>query len=129
MTQIILLDSTGDSVILPETSNNKYACPPEDLTVQVTMASKRIVLESRGKVYKPSYSYDYMGNELQRKALAILRSGVPFTAYVLPDDRDEMYMSRFITLSVDRPTMAFSRKDQAYWHHLGFELREERPHG
>lgn len=128
MTQIIL-----DGVLLPETSKDKYSCAPEDLSVQTTMISGRVTIETRGSVWVASYSYDYMGEELQRRALRVLRSGKPFLASVLPDNDDELITSIFIVTALERPSMAFSRrqgdKEKAFWHRLAFTLREERPHG
>jgi len=117
---------------LPEVSRDNYSCWEENLSVQVDMISGRRVIETRGKVWKVSYSYDYMGNELMREVLAVLRSGAPFIATVLPDNSDETLTSTFLVESLSPPSMAFSRrkgdKEAAYWHKLAFTLREERPH-
>lgn len=117
---------------LPEVSRDNYSCWEDDLSVQVDMISGRRVIETRGKVWRVSYTYDYMGNTLLRETLAVLRSGAPFIVQVLPDNADEMITSRFLLESLDPPTMAFSRrkgdKEAAYWHKIGFTLREERPH-
>lgn len=127
MTQIIL-----GGLPLPEVSRGSYRCWPEDLSVQLDMISGRRVIETRGTVWKVSYSYDYMGEALMRQALAVLRSGAPFIASVLPDNSDEMVTSRFLTESLSPPGMAFSRrqgdKEKAFWHQIAFTLREERPH-
>lgn len=123
MTQI----SMG-GLLLPETSRDQYACWEEDLSVQVDMISGRRVVETRGTVWKVSYSYDYMGNEMMRRVLAILRSGGPFIATVLPDDRDETVTTSFLVESMTQPTFAFSRSGKPYWHNFSFVLREEKPH-
>lgn len=124
MTQINL-----DNVLpLPEVSRDQYSCWEELLSVQVDMVSGRRVIERRGKIWKASYSYDYMGNDLMRLALNILRSGAPFVATVLPDNSDTPVTSTFIVESLDPPKMAFSRRDNAFWHKISFVLREERPH-
>lgn len=119
-------------VLLPEVSRDQYKCWPEDLGVQVDMISGRRVIETRGTVWKVSYSYDYMGETLMRRALAVLRSGAPFIATVLPDNSDETVTSRFVTESLSPPSMAFSRRqgdtEKAFWHKIAFVLREERPH-
>lgn len=127
MNQIII-----DGVLLPETSRDRYSCWEETLTRQVTMISGRVVVEAigdRNKIWKASYSYDYMGNDLLRRALEVLRSGAPFMASVLTDDRDEMVTSSFVVTELSQPTMAFSRKDNAFWHNLSFTIREVHPHG
>lgn len=124
MTQINL----GNVLPLPEVSRDQYSCWEEVLSVQKQMISGRLIIEGRGEVWRVSYSYDYMGNETMRAALAILRSGAPFVATVLPDNSDEPVTSTFVCTRLDPPKMAFSRKDKAYWHRISFELREERPH-
>ena len=124
MTQINL----GNILPLPEVSRDQYKCWEELLSVQVDMISGRRVEEKRGKVWRASYAYDYMGSETMRAALAILRAGGPFVATVLPDNSDTPVTSTFLCTRLDPPSMAFSRADNAYWHKIGFELREERPH-
>lgn len=124
MDQIII-----DGVRLPEVSRDNYSCWEDDLSVQVDMISGRRVIEIRGRVWRVSYSYDYMGNTLLRQALAVLRSGKPITCQVLPDNSNEIVVSRFLLERLDPPKMAFSRRDNAYWHQISFTLREERPHG
>lgn len=127
MDQIVI----GD-VRLPETSRDRYSCPETLLDVQAEMNSGRVVIETRGKVWKPSYSYDYMGKDLMRRALAVLRSGAPFVATVLPDNSDETITSTFVVESMTQPSMAFSKRkgdrESAFWHQISFTLREERPH-
>lgn len=124
MTQINL----GNLLPLPEVSRDQYRCWEDMLSVQVDMISGRRVMENRGKIWRVSYSYDYMGNGTMRAALNILRSGAPFVATVLPDNSDTPVTSTFLVESITGPTMAFSRKDNAYWHNISFTLREERPH-
>ncbi len=124
MTQINL----KNNLPLPEVSRDKYACWEEMLSVQVDMILGRRVIEQRGKVWKVSYSYDYMGEVMLRAVLKVLRGDAPFVATVLPDDSDEPVTSTFVVESMSQPTMAFSRRDKAYWHNISFTLREERPH-
>ena len=124
MNQIIL----NNSIVLPEVSRDHYACWEEELNVQVKMINGRMVIEQVGKVWKVSYQYDYMGNELMRRVLTILRSGAPFSAAVLPDMQDEMVASTFITESLSKPVFAFSRNGTPYWHNLSFSMREAEPH-
>ena len=123
MDQIII-----DGVRLPEVSRDNYSCWEDDLSVQVDMISGRRVVETRGKVWRVSYSYDYMGNALLRQALAVLRSGKPIICQVLPDNSDEIVVSRFLVERLDPPKMAFSRRDNAFWHQISFTLRDEKPH-
>lgn len=123
MTQVTL-----GLIALPETSRDQYACWEEDLSVQVDMISGRRVIETRGSVWKVRYAYDYMGNELMRTVMAVLRSGAPILVTFLPDEEDEPRTSWFVVESVGQPTFAFSRAGKPYWHNLSFTLREERPH-
>lgn len=123
MTQLIL-----DGIYLPETSKDKYRCHPSELSVSLDMISGRRVKEVRGNVQMLSYAYDYMGNNLCRQILAVLRSGRPFPVAYLPDDSDTMQTGMFLVESLTPPTFAFSRSGTGLWHNLSFTLREVRPH-
>ena len=124
MTQLIL----NNSIYLPETSQDKYQCYPSELSTQIDMISGRRVSELRGKVYIIVYSYDYMGNDLMRQLLTVLRSGQSFPASFLPDGEDDLATSIFLTQAITQPTFAFSRSGSPYWHNVGFTLREVNPH-
>ena len=89
-----------NGVRLPEASGDKFSCWEEVLTRQVTMVTGR----------------------------AVLRSGAPFPAVVLPDARDEPVSSTFICDSITNPTYAFSTGGVGLWHNLSFTIREEVPH-
>lgn len=126
MDQIIL-----NGIRLPQTSFDKYACGEQALTRQLDMISGRRVLERIGKkwkVWRVRWAYDYLEDEICRPVLAVLRSGGPFIASVLPDNADEMVTSSFVAESVTDPTFLIDDDDRAVWHGLGFTLREERPH-
>lgn len=122
-TQIIV-----NGLKLPFTSRDKYSCPEEILREQITMISGRMVEEVRGKIWRPSYSYDYLGNEFCRMLLAELRSGRALPCSVLPDGGTALVTSTFLVESLTPPTVAFSRGDEIYWHNIAFTLREVRPH-
>ena len=124
MIQLIL----NGQVELPETSRDKYRCYPATLSQQVDMISGRRVLEERGHVQMIEYSYDYMGNELMRAVLGILRGGTSFPVAYLPDEGDTLVTGMFLTESITQPTFAFSRSGVPYWHNFGFTLREVKPH-
>lgn len=128
MDQIIF----GNVLPLPEVSRDQYSCWEEDLSVQVDMVSGRRVIETRGKVQKAKWGYDYMGREMLNAALSYLRSGAPFVCTVLRPTGD-YYTSNFLVESMTHPTMAFSRrkgdKEEDFWHQISFVLREEKPHG
>ena len=126
VTQLIL-----NGIPLPEASNDKFACWEETLTRQVTMVTGRVVLEAlepAAKIWRASYTFDYMGNEKLRQVLSVLRSGAPFPASVLPDGQDQLVTSVFICDSITQPTYAFSAGGVGLWHNLSFTLREEEPH-
>ena len=124
MTQLIL----NGQVALPETSRDKYRCYPATLSQQVDMISGRRVLEIRGHVQMIEYSYDYMGNDLMRSVLGILRGGTSFPVAYLPDEGDTLVTGIFLTESMTQPVMAFSRAGIPYWHNFSFVLREVKPH-
>ena len=109
MTQLIL----NGGIALPETSKDKYRCYPSILNQQVEMISGRLVEEVRGTVQMIEYSYDYMGNELMRAVLEVLRSGNSFPAAYLPDSGDQLVSSVFLCTSLTQPTFAFSRRAAA----------------
>lgn len=126
MDQIIL-----SGIRLPQTSFDKYACGEQALTRQLDMISGRRVLERIGKkwkVWRVRWAYDYLEDEICRPVLAVLRSGGPFIASVLPDNADEMVTSSFVAESVTDPTFLIDDENLAVWHGLGFTLREEYPH-
>lgn len=125
MTQLIL---NGD-IALPQTSWSKYRSYPSVLNQQVEMISGRMVAEVRGIVQMIEYSYDYMGNDLMRQALAVLRSGSAFPVAYLPDEGDQLVSGVFLCTSITQPVFAFSRAGAPYWHNFGFILREVKPHG
>lgn len=118
-------------ILLPYTRKDRYSCWEEPLIRQVDMISGRRAVEVIGqkyKIWKASWSYDYMGNALLRQILAVLRSGKPFLASVLPDNWDEMITSTFLLENMTQPTYAFDRNGVGLWHNVSFTLREERPH-
>lgn len=115
-------------VTLPETSNDKYSAYPREIGTQIDMISGRRVTESRGHVEIITYSYDYMGNDLMRQVLTVLRSGTAFTAQYLPDDSDKLKSSEFVVETMENPTFAFSRSGKPFWHNISFTLREVSPH-
>ena len=124
ITQLIL----NGQVALPQTSWDKYRGYPSILNQQVEMISGRLVEEVRGIVQMIEYSYDYMGNDLMRSVLGILRSGTSFPVAYLPDEGDELVSGIFLCTSITQPTFAFSRGGVPYWHNFAFTLREVRPH-
>lgn len=123
MTQIIL-----DGIPLPEASNSKYAAWEELLSVQIEMISGRMVSEIRGKVWRATWSYDYLDNDMTKRILAVLRSGKPFVASILPDNGGKMISSMFLVENQTRPTFLCSDNGDPIWHGLAFTIREVNPH-
>ena len=80
-TQIIV-----NGLKLPFTSRDKYSCPEEILREQITMISGRMVEEVRGKIWRPSYSYDYLGiAPISAPMFAIVaRAGISISATAGP---------------------------------------------
>lgn len=115
-------------VELPECSNDNYSCWEETLDVQRVMISGRVTIETRGKIWKASYTSDYLEDGVYRRALAVLRSGKPFIATVLPDNADQTMTSTFVAERLTQPTLLAFDGSAPIWHGLGFVLREERPH-
>lgn len=122
-TQLIL----GD-VVLPYVSGDRYSAYPDMLSRQVEMISGRVVEEQRGKVWRVSWSCDYLPTETKDAALEVLRSGEPFQAVFLPDNGTEMVAATVRTESLTPPTFAFTSHGVVRWHNLAFTLREVTPH-
>jgi len=124
VTQLII-----DGLVMPEALYDQYSCPEVELGSFEEMISGRIVFESRGKVWQPSCSYDYLMPEDWKKLSKLFRTGRPFTVQFLPDDGDgELQTSQFVCTELNRPTFAFSVDGVAYWHNVSFTLREANPH-
>lgn len=129
MTQIIL-----NNILLPEVGFDQYACWEEPQEQTVDMVTRRRVAEriksnaGEWKLWRVRWAYDYMTNGVLRPILAVLRSGGPIPAAVLPDDRDELVTATFLVDSLTEPTFLIDDNGTACWHGLAFSLREERPH-
>jgi len=123
MTQLIV-----GGVVLPQTSNDKYSCYPDQLSTQVDMISGRRVQEVRGTVQKINYAYDTLEIDTWRQLAAVLRSGTSFSVQYLPDDSDTMVSSSFLVESLTPPRFGFARNGRGVWHDIAFTLREVRPH-
>lgn len=118
----------GGGLAMPNVSFDQYSCWEDMLSVQVDMISGRRVVEERGLIWRVSVSYDYLTDSVLRAALAILRSGAPFIASVLPDSRDTPVTSRFLVESLTQPKLLAFDSSKPIWHGLAFSLREEEPH-
>lgn len=115
-------------VVLPYVAHDRYRAYPDMLGRQSEMISGRVVEEQRGKVWRVSYSCDYLPTETKDAALAVLRSGEPFEAVFLPDNSTEMVAATVRTESLTPPSFAFTSHGVVRWHELTFTLREVTPH-
>lgn len=122
-TQLVLA-----GVALPYTSRDRYRAYPDTLSRQAEMISGRMVAEQRGKVWRVSYSCDWLDDATKNAVLATLRSGEPFEAVFLPDNGTEMVPATMRTESLTPPSFAFTSHGAVRWHNLSFTLREVRPH-
>lgn len=122
MDQIII-----DGVRLPEVSRDNYFCWEDDLSVQVDMISGRRVVETRGKVWRVSYSYDYMGNACYVKPWPCCDPGSLSSARCCRTIPTKSWCPGFWWSGWTR-LKCFSRRDNAFWHQISFTLREEKPH-
>ncbi len=115
---------------LPQVDGDNYRCWEDDGVVRVEMISRRIVQEVRGgKLWRVFYACDYLPDDPLRPVLAVLRSGAPFLAQVLPDNGDKAVSSTFVVESLTEPKVLAFDGSSPIWHGLAFMLREERPHG
>jgi len=124
MTQLII----NGSIVLPQTSHEKYKCYPSKLAEQLEMISGRTVEEERGNVQIIEYSYDYLSDDVYLPLLAALRASPPIVATYLPDDSETMVTGNFIVTSFPPPAFAFAAGSKALWHNTAFTLREVKPH-
>lgn len=113
---------------LPETATDQYSCWEDMLSVQVDMISGRRVIEQRGLVWKVSATYDYLEDSALKPVLAVLHSGAPFLATVLPNNSEQTITTNFVVESLTPPKLLAFDGSTPVWHGLAFTLREERPH-
>lgn len=120
-----------NGILLPEIDFDHYACWPEPLTRQLTMVTGRMTVEIIGTKYyiwRARWSFDYIEDDIWRPLSAVLRSGAPFIASVLPDNGDELVTSSFLVDSFTQPTFLIEDGGRAVWHGAAWSLREEYPH-
>ena len=116
-----------NDILLPLTTRDRYQAPLEPLRTSVDMISGRRVTESRGLVRKIVWSYDYMGDAEVKEILKVLRTEDSLLVSYIPDDGDELIVSRFKVESITPPTLAFYKNGVPKWHNLSFVLREVKP--
>lgn len=125
MTQLIL----NGNLTLPEVRAGRYSCTEAPLTVQVSMASGRVVEELRGHVWQISYSWPgTVDNAALLDILAVLRGRGGFPVAFLPEGASAMETGTFICTSQPQPEYVTDRMGSPVWSGLSFSLREVNPH-
>lgn len=125
MTQLIL----NNSINLPEVKAGSYSATEVPLTVQVTMASGRVVEELRGHVWQVSYKWSgQVDNAAMLDILAVLRGRGGFPAAFLPEGETELVRSTFLCTQQPSPAYDWDRSGTPVWSGLSFTLREVAPH-
>ena len=137
MTQIIL-DVSGNAVVLPESQKGGYSVWAEQLGEMVQMISGRQVLEVRGEVYCASYQYGYFTKEEKDKIVESCRKGKrqPVKCTILLQDNTS-YTGDFFVTELKEPTFMWSSNGKngegeavpaPVWADLSFTIREVQPH-
>lgn len=139
MTQLIL-DTDGYNISLPESQKQGYSAYKDDLGVELTMISKRLVKEIVGSVWRVSYQFGYFDDETKNNVIAACEKGKkqPITCgFLTPDSTGSLSYSRFFVTSFTYPKFMWSRctigsdGEETYipmWANFSLELREVDPH-
>lgn len=126
MTQLII-----DGVALPESQKGGYNAQSTPLSVDVEMASGRLVRELRGNVWNITYKYPLFDTALKNAVIAACERGKRQAIYCgfLPQESSgELSYSDFYVTSFSRPHFMWSRDGTPLWADFSVELREVRPH-
>lgn len=135
ITQLIL-DMDGPApLILPESRKGGYTAELAPLSVDVEMATGRLVKELRGEVWKIEYQYGYFTPEMKDRVIQVCRKGrrEPITCEFLPpESAGERLVSRFWVMEFKRPKFFWSRPGGdglpvPLWGDLSLTLREVKP--
>lgn len=133
MTQLII-DTTGNAIVLPESKKGGYQCYREDLGDEVEMISGRIVREVRGSVWHVSYQYGYFDTETMQKLLTSCEKGrrqAITCSFLQQGSGDALTSSQFFVTDYKRPVFQWSRNEDGeavpMWADFTVELREVRP--
>lgn len=128
-----------DGMELPESKKGGYKVAVEDLSIDFTMISGRLVRELRGSVYVVNYQYGFFNDDDKNRLLAILNRGKsqPISCHFLLPDSNELTHADCIVTAIKLPVFRWSRvvgddgEDvvKPVWADFSFELREVVPHG
>lgn len=133
MTQLIL-DTGGESLILPESRKGGYRAELAPLSEDVEMISGRLVRELRGNVWKIAYEYGYFRDEMKNRVIAVCRKGrrTPIRCSFLPPESDgALQSSLFWVMTFTEPKFFWGRRGQGaavpLWGDFSLTLREVKP--
>jgi hypothetical protein len=137
LTQLIL-DTGGNSIVMPESRKGGYYPRKELLATEVQMISGRTVKEVRGEVWCISYQYGYFDNDTVAKVIESCEKGrkTPISCAFLPQEADgEMLLKTFFVTDYVRPKFQWSRIVRAdgtaniipVWADFSVELQEVEP--
>lgn len=132
MTQLIL-----NGITLPESQKQHYSAWEEPLGEQLEMISGRMVVETRGIVWRVSYQYGYLDDETRKAVLAACKkgTGAPIPCSFLPPDGTALTSGQFLVTDYTPPKFAWSTallgdgtSPRPVWADFAVQLREVRPH-
>lgn len=129
MTQLIL-DVGGMAIALPESQKGGYLALEEDLSVEITMVTGRLVKELRGVVWRVSYQYGYFNDADRARIITACRNGrrSPIICSFLTPESEEMQTSEFFVTSFSEPKFMWSADGKPMWADFSLELREVNSH-
>ena len=124
-----MIELTLDGMELPEARKGAYRAWREDLGVEVTMVSGRMVKEIRGTVWRVSYQYGYFNDAERTRLIESCRKGriQPIVCAFLPPDADELISREFFVTSFTEPKFMWSNDEKPLWGDFAVELREVKP--
>lgn len=129
MTQLIL-DMNGAAIALPESIKGGYSAYEEDLSVEVTMISGRMVKELTGVVWRVEYQYGFFNDIDRARVIQACRKGkrTPILCAFLPPESEETITSAFWVTSFTEPKFMWSSDVKPMWGNFSVSLREVRSH-
>ena len=134
----LILDTDGYAISMPESQKGGYTIKEETLSESIQMISGRTVREYRGKVWVASYQYGYFNEADMKRVVAACEKGMQqsITCCVMTHESNELFASKFIVTSFERPKFMWSRiitengieKTIPMWADFSVNLREVNPH-
>ena len=134
----LILDTSDNNVVLPESKNGGYTVKEETLSEDIQMISGRTVREYRGKVWSLSYQYGYFNDADMKRVISACEKGMQksIACAFKTHESDDLISSVFIVTSFNRPKFMWSRivtkdgeeKSVPMWADFSVNLREVKPH-